>query len=136
MDNYKVFVYGTLKKSFHNHYLLKSSEFIGTAHSLSKFNMINLGGFPALLYNSDEGYSVSGEIYNVTPNTLKELDILEGEGSFYDRVEDNFFVVGNNPHKNGQKYKSFVYILKDMPYSYDYNNIYLNTKNYLTYERI
>lgn len=135
MENYKVFVYGTLKKGFNNHYLLDSSEFLGNAHSLSKFNMINLGGFPALLYNSDIGYSVTGELYNISPNTLKELDILEGEGSFYERVEDEFFVIGNNPRKNGQKFRAFVYILKDMPYSYDYNNIYLNTKNYLTYER-
>lgn len=108
---------------------------IGTAESLDKFDMINLGGFPAVVYNSDNGYKISGEMYEITPKILKRLDILEGEGTFYNRVEADFFMVGNKPSKNGRKYNCWLYILKDMPYSYDYNNVYLNTKNLLTYER-
>ena len=136
MEINKVFVYGTLKKDHYNHDLLDGCELIGTAESLEKFNMINLGGFPAVLYNSDEGYKISGEIYKISDRILERLDILEGEGTFYNRVEEDFFMVGNKPTKNGRKFRCWLYILKDMPYSYDYNNVYLNTKNLLTYERI
>ncbi|QDP55613.1 MAG: putative gamma-glutamylcyclotransferase [Prokaryotic dsDNA virus sp.] len=136
METDKVFVYGTLKKNHSNSHLLESSVYIGEAESVSKFKMVNLGGFPAILYNSDEGYKISGEIYQITPNTLHALDILEGEGTFYKRVLDDFFIISNIPTKNGQSYKCYVYILKDMPSFYDYNNIYINTKNLLTYERI
>ena len=135
MEINKVFVYGTLKKDHYNHDLLEGSELIGTAESLAKFNMINLGGFPAVLYNSDEGYKISGEIYKISDRILERLDILEGEGTFYNRVEADFFMVGNKPYKNGRKFRCWLYILKDMPYSYDYNNVYLNTKNLLTFER-
>jgi gamma-glutamylcyclotransferase (GGCT)/AIG2-like uncharacterized protein YtfP len=136
MNINKVFVYGTLKKGFHNHSVLQGAEYIGTANSVQKFNMINLGGFPAVLYNSDDGYQISGEIYKINDKILDRLDILEGEGTFYDRVPDDFFMVGNKPNKNGRKFKCWIYILKNMPYSYDYNNVYINTKNLLTYERI
>tara|TARA_Y100000593_G_C4317736_1_gene341825 strand:+ start:1498 stop:1908 length:411 start_codon:yes stop_codon:yes gene_type:complete len=136
MEINKVFVYGTLKKGYHNHDFLEGSELIGTAESLSKFKMINLGGFPAVLYNSDDGYKISGEIYKINDKILERLDFLEGEGTFYNRVEADFFMVGNKPHKNGRKFKCWLYILKDMPYSYNYDNVYLNTKNLLTYERI
>tara|TARA_R100000734_G_C3317632_1_gene110970 strand:- start:3023 stop:3433 length:411 start_codon:yes stop_codon:yes gene_type:complete len=136
MDIDKVFVYGTLKKGFHNHDIIDGGNYIGTAQSVEKFNMINLGGFPAVLYNSDDGYQISGEIYQVTPKILQRLDILEGEGTFYNRVEDNFFMVNNKPRKNGQNLKCWIYILKDMPYNYNYDNVYLNTKNLLTYEKI
>jgi gamma-glutamylcyclotransferase (GGCT)/AIG2-like uncharacterized protein YtfP len=135
MEINKVFVYGTLKKDHHNHRCLEGSELVGTAESVETFNMINLGGFPAVLYNSDNGYKISGEIYKITDKILERLDLLEGEGTFYNRVEANFFMVNNTPQKNGRNFKCWLYILKDMPYSYDYNNVYLNTKNLLTYER-
>ena len=136
MEIDKVFVYGTLKKEHSNHYLLENSTYIGTGQSLSKFEMVNLGGFPAVLYNSDTGYKLSGELYKINSKTLKDLDILEGNGRFYERVLDDFFIIGNKPRKNGTKHKAWIYILKDMPYYYDYNNVYINTKNLLTYERI
>ncbi|MGI9571737.1 MAG: gamma-glutamylcyclotransferase family protein [Candidatus Actinomarinaceae bacterium] len=136
MEINKVFVYGTLKKGYHNHNCLEGSEFIGSARSIEKFNMINLGGFPAVLYNSDDGYQIWGEIYKINDRILQRLDLLEGEGTFYNRVEEDFFMVGNKPTKNGRKFKCWLYVLKDMPYTYDYNNVYLNTKNLLTYERV
>ena len=89
-----------------------------------------------MLYNSDDGYQIWGEIYKINDRILQRLDLLEGEGTFYNRVEEDFFMVGNKPTKNGRKFKCWLYVLKDMPYTYDYNNVYLNTKNLLTYERV
>ena len=50
--------------------------------------MNSLGAFPAVTTVSDDsenGYSISGELYTVDSATLRKLDQLEGNGSFYTR---------------------------------------------------
>jgi len=76
-----VFVYGSLKKGFSNHRLLSTSEFVskGTVHDAELYS---LGGFPALVSG---GGSVEGELYEVSPETLRNLDMLEGHPNFYRR---------------------------------------------------
>lgn len=96
------FVYGSLKKGFWNHPLLKGSEFIGEARTREKFLMLE-AGYPYLFDEEQvkEGKSrktspeiiekfskpmlrVTGEVYKVSENTLRTLDFLEG-------VEDNHY---------------------------------------------
>ncbi len=82
----RVFVYGTLKKGYHNHdSFLDKAKFIGNATSVSKWTMIGEGmGFPYLLERSDNlGNNIKGEVYEVTADELKNLDYLEGVPTHY-----------------------------------------------------
>jgi gamma-glutamylcyclotransferase (GGCT)/AIG2-like uncharacterized protein YtfP len=80
---HRVFVYGTLKSGFWNHYLLKGCEFIGAAATVRTYKMIE-NGFPVIMPDP-AGKPLAGEIYTVDDETLARLDQLEREGSSYDR---------------------------------------------------
>jgi gamma-glutamylcyclotransferase (GGCT)/AIG2-like uncharacterized protein YtfP len=80
---HRVFVYGTLKSGFCNHYLLEGCEFFGGAATVPTYKMIE-NGFPVILADP-EGKPLAGEIYTVDDVTLARLDQLEREGSSYDR---------------------------------------------------
>jgi len=94
----RVFVYGTLKKGFHNHRLLEGCEFIGT-RSVSGFTLIDLGAFPGMVASPGE---VTGEVYEIDDETLARLDQLESEGSFYKRVKINI---------DGDDVSTYLYML-------------------------
>ncbi len=79
----RLFVYGTLKGGFSNHYLLEGCEFFGNAATVPTYKMIE-NGFPVIM-SDPEGKSVAGEIYTVDDDILARLDQLEREGSSYDR---------------------------------------------------
>lgn len=80
----KVFVYGSLKKGYHNHRLLSESEFLGEARTKPVFTMVSLGAFPGVV---NEGHtSIFGEVYEVNAHVLNALDALEGHPHFYERV--------------------------------------------------
>jgi gamma-glutamylaminecyclotransferase len=85
---HRVFVYGTLKSGFWNHYLLKGCEFFGDAATVPAYKMIEFrmieNGFPVIMPDP-EGKPLAGEIYTVDDETLARLDQLEREGSSYDR---------------------------------------------------
>lgn len=80
---HRIFVYGTLKRGFWNHCLLKGCEFFGDAATVPTYKMIE-NGFPVIMSDS-EGKPLAGEIYTVDDETLARLDELEREGSSYDR---------------------------------------------------
>lgn len=75
----RVFVYGTLKRGFHNHGLLETSEYIG--EDAIKGTLIDFG-LPGLIPGSG---IVKGEVYDVNVETLTLLDRLEGHPNFYER---------------------------------------------------
>jgi gamma-glutamylcyclotransferase (GGCT)/AIG2-like uncharacterized protein YtfP len=82
----KVFVYGTLKKGYHNHYLLDGCEYLGNSE-LDGYGLYYSGNskysFPVadIMIN----HSVSGEIYLVDDEVMKQLDRLESNGTMYHR---------------------------------------------------
>lgn len=90
----KVFVYGTLKRGYGNHRLLEKATLVGKAVTDVKFDMI-AGGFP-VVFESDTGLPVSGEVYQVDAETLKRLDGLEGEGVMYLRKEVPVSLAGDH----------------------------------------
>lgn len=87
MTTYPVFVYGTLKEGYGNHYrILKDREGVrpaGRAVTVAHYRMLD-SGFP-VLREDDDGHRVLGELYWVNTRVLKELDALEGEGHMYHR---------------------------------------------------
>jgi gamma-glutamylcyclotransferase (GGCT)/AIG2-like uncharacterized protein YtfP len=81
MAKHFVFVYGTLKTGFHNHYLLSSAKFIGKAVTKERGTLLEKG-IP--FFNDEKKTSlIHGEIFEVNENTLSRLDMLEGYDSDY-----------------------------------------------------
>lgn len=90
----KVFVYGTLKKDFHNHGCLEGATYLKDAVLGQPMRMFDTGGFPVLLPATENkpGYFPTGEIYELPEGRegeiiLARLDRLEGEGRMYHRVK-------------------------------------------------
>lgn len=83
-----VAVYGSLRKGFGNHRLLKNARYLGTFNSEPVYNLHDLGGFPGLKHNGNT--SVVMEVYKVTPEEAYNVDCLEGynpneKPTFYDK---------------------------------------------------
>ncbi len=92
----KVFVYGTLKKGFSLNYLLANSIFIGEA-SLNGYDMYSLTSFPFITKGKGKVY---GEVYEVSEDLLKRLDMIEGG---YVRKEVEVEILG-------KKMKVYTYV--------------------------
>jgi len=79
----QLFVYGTLKEGFHNHYLLKDATFLGKQTTLGNHKMISLGGFPGVIWRNGV-HQIQGEVYEVhDEDTRVAIDNLEGYPNFY-----------------------------------------------------
>jgi gamma-glutamylcyclotransferase (GGCT)/AIG2-like uncharacterized protein YtfP len=81
----KVFVYGSLLSGLGNHHRLSTAKFLGRGTTDHRCKMISYGSFPAAWRDEQNGVPVVGEAYEVDARTLKDLDILEGNGRFYKR---------------------------------------------------
>lgn len=77
----KVFVYGTLKKGFCNHYLLK--RYKGKPAIAPELDL-HYGFLPMAIRGNG---IVKGELYVIDIKTLEKLDCLEGHPRFYERIE-------------------------------------------------
>ena len=81
-----IFVYGTLKQGFHNHYLLEDTKFICEAATKDKYPMVNTEEyFPYLFNQKGMGHNIRGEVYRIDDVTLAMLDVLEGYPDHYTR---------------------------------------------------
>jgi len=79
-----VFVYGSLKKGYHNHnYHLDNSIHLGTAETLPQYTLFSLGSYPGVI--KDGIHSIKGEMYEVNEDQLENLDMLEGHPGYYKR---------------------------------------------------
>lgn len=73
-----VFVYGTLKRGYGNHRLMRGSRFVCEAVTGRKFQLQCNGGFPSLFNSTESSGNIIGEVYEVDDETLSGLDTLEG----------------------------------------------------------
>ena len=80
----RVGVYGTLKTGYSNHRLLKSADFVGTGKTKDQYPL-EVDGLPYLHDDQGVGENVTLELYDVNPDTLRRLDMLEGHPQFYKR---------------------------------------------------
>ena len=93
-------VYGTLRKSFGNNYLLKNSEFLGERALTLPFKMVDLGSFPGLTPD-DKFNTIIVEVFNVSETLLmSRIDALEGHPNFYTRISID---IDNKP--------TYIYVL-------------------------
>lgn len=88
-DYHFVFVYGSLKRGFHNNYILRHSEFLGKFVTKNRdWNMVSFNAFPGVTNSKNlSGSRIAGELYLVDNIELKRLDALESNGTFYTRSE-------------------------------------------------
>jgi gamma-glutamylaminecyclotransferase len=110
----KVFVYGSLKKGFHNSELLEDAVFLGEFKTKDYFKMLDLGSYPAI-YFDEEGFRVRGELYEIDEDMQRQLDYLEGYPKFYNRKEVDLVDFGDKASIyffDSDKFNtdSFVYI--------------------------
>lgn len=84
-QTHKVFVYGTLKRGYHNFegYLAKE-KLLGEAQV--EGILLHCGGFPALSL-ADKFTWIKGEVYEVSDQALDNMDRLEGHPDWYNRIQ-------------------------------------------------
>ena len=102
-----VFVYGTLKRGFHNHGLIRQigAEFVSIGRTAESFPLV-VDGLPYLLNSRGCGHQVEGEIYRIPDSEgWTALDRLEGHPRFYKRELTN--IDGDD----GETYCAWVYFL-------------------------
>jgi len=120
----KVFVYGTLRKGRGNNRLLEDTVFIGKGKTTNKYHL-TAGGLP-YVSKSKSTSQVVGEVYEVTDQQLKRLDMLEGydpnnhNGSWYKREIIDITL------DDGNKEKAALYFNDDEGNSIIYNGDYCN----------
>ncbi len=83
----RVFVYGSLMRGLHNNRVLHRglARFIATDRTRRSFSLYDLGSFPAMVTGGK--VSVVGEVWEVSSETLADLDRLEGHPAFYTRTK-------------------------------------------------
>ncbi|KAL9246936.1 hypothetical protein vseg_020414 [Gypsophila vaccaria] len=89
-----IFVYGTLKRAFPNHYVLETflstddANFLGVYLTVHPYPLVRGPlGVPFLINRPGSGQRVKGELYSVSGQAKARLDELEGIGKgYYERL--------------------------------------------------
>jgi gamma-glutamylcyclotransferase (GGCT)/AIG2-like uncharacterized protein YtfP len=85
METKTLFVYGTLMQGMRNHIYLEKEKFLGVSQTKPEYELVYNGSIPAVRPGNE---SVKGEVYEVTDEALKSLDVLEEvDTDLYDRSE-------------------------------------------------
>ncbi len=95
MKKEHLFVYGTLKRGFYNHYYLEKAEFVGEATTVEKFSLYVKGFIPYVLKSPKVSY-IKGEVYLIDEETLQNIDLLEGHPYEYYREKTLVRLIKNN----------------------------------------
>jgi len=77
---HQVFVYGTLKSGFDNHYeMLNGERYLGRYQTIDKYPLVITGPWnsPVMFPEPGVGKCVFGEVYEVHDDKLKQLDGFE-----------------------------------------------------------
>jgi len=82
---HNVFVYGTLRAGYNNHFYLETSKWIDYAQTSDKYSLFE-SGIP-FVYKGFSLTTITGEMYEVSDDVLHWLDMLEGHPSHYKREE-------------------------------------------------
>ena len=118
-----LFVYGTLMRDLWNNHLLYESTYLGECKTVYK-HMITIDGKIPYLSQKEELFQVKGELYDVSYETLKDIDKLEFEGEWYHRKDievenDNTIIVAQAYFNDGEGVRLESGDYKDFLYNYD-----------------
>lgn len=72
---HRVFVYGTLRQGGSNHFRMAGSRLVSAGRV--KGRLYRIDWYPGLIIDPEAG-DVIGEVYEVTAELLRELDVFEG----------------------------------------------------------
>lgn len=81
-----LFTYGTLCSGRSNNRLLGKSKLLGSAETQEKYLLFDNGRFPGMV-NKPGTHQIEGEVYEISDETLRACDRLEGHPHFYIRKE-------------------------------------------------
>lgn len=79
-----VFAYGSLRQGEPDHTALAGAIFLGTARTVPGYRMVDLGVYPAMIPFA--GYRVLGELYEVSREIRRQLDVLKEVPVLFQRV--------------------------------------------------
>ena len=78
-----IFVYGTLKKGFSNHFFLSGARYLGPARTVDRYALY-VDMYPGV-YPRDQISPIVGQLFEVDSVTLSRLDDLEDHPRLYRR---------------------------------------------------
>lgn len=82
----RFFCYGTLKRGYSAHSLLARSkpQFLGEAKTHQRYHLYDCGEFPGMKEDDSKVGGVHGELFDVTEQSLRMMDLYEcvAEGLF------------------------------------------------------
>lgn len=93
-----LFVYGALRKGASNDWRMKGARWLGAAEV--EGTLVKIDWYPGLVLGGDR--TVKGEVYEVGPDLLKDLDEFEGIGledernGEYHRIKVEVYLAGES----------------------------------------
>jgi Uncharacterized conserved protein len=96
-----VFVYGTLKRGFPNHFFLRNARFAGRARTVDSYALY-LDEYPGV-YPGQQVSPIIGEVYRVDRAMLGRIDVLEDHPELYRREECDVRL------DSGEVIRAFIY---------------------------
>ena len=82
---HRVFVYGTLKRGFPNHFFIKGQKSLGPAVTVEPYALYE--DVHPLVSKQERISPIHGEVYEVSDAILKRIDLLEDHPVHYRREE-------------------------------------------------
>ncbi|MFT7484316.1 MAG: gamma-glutamylaminecyclotransferase [Candidatus Paceibacteria bacterium] len=79
-----IFVYGTSMSGEPNHGLMTGARFVSEACTLAEFDLVDLGGFPAMVHGGET--KVNGELYSITRVGVQFMDEVEDHPEYFRRT--------------------------------------------------
>lgn len=79
-----VFVYGTSLRGESHHELLHGARYVGPGRTRAAYDLVDLGGFPAMLEGGRT--PVDGEVYAIDPTGVRLLDEAEDHPEYFRRT--------------------------------------------------
>ncbi len=106
-----IFIYGSLKRNFDNHYIIEKARYKCKAKTVRKLDMFQeeSANYPYLLNRTtNQSHHIKGELYEIyNENFLLEIDRFEDAPNYYKISTIKVKIY------NGKIKKADVYFLKD-----------------------
>jgi gamma-glutamylcyclotransferase (GGCT)/AIG2-like uncharacterized protein YtfP len=84
-NTFLLFVYGTLKRGGCRHGPLAGQHYRGETRTRPKYALYDLGNYPGLTIDNENGQAVHGEVYEIEQTLSSWLDTVEGAPDWFRR---------------------------------------------------